>query len=379
MPSYAGYNPRVNPSIATEFSTVAFRFGHSLLDNEIERHDNSGQDITSDPAGASISLALDFFDPYMLNPNGVLDPYTGYASTDIDPILKADADGVSQADDLLAVNSVRNLLFGNGGQTDNGLDLIARDVERARDDGIGSYNQLRKAYGLQPVTTFAQISSNVKVQQELQKAYGTVDNIDPFEGGMAEDHMRGSDLGPLFTRILVDQFNRLRAGDRFFYLNETMSTEELSIISRGNTLGEIIQANTGITNLQNDVFVFRASISGSVLLDTVNRFTRTPSGLAGVTVNLLDSDGNVVGTTVTNGLGQYFFNQQSGVAGTGTYTVSIVLPAGDTLRSAPPPVSITRGDISARGGNFIVHQGAWRQAVAATQTTTVWALSDTPV
>ncbi len=64
--------------------------------------------------------------------------------------------------------TVRNLLFGNGGQTDNGQDLIARDIERARDDGIGTYNQLRVAYGLPPVTSFAQITSNVPVQKELQ-------------------------------------------------------------------------------------------------------------------------------------------------------------------------------------------------------------------
>src|SRR5437763_15440540 len=65
--------------------------------------------------------------------------------------------------DLMAINSVRNLLFGNGGQQDNGLDLMARDVERARDHGIGTYNQVRVAYGLPPLTRFAQITSNVAV------------------------------------------------------------------------------------------------------------------------------------------------------------------------------------------------------------------------
>src|SRR5207253_1058303 len=161
-----------------------------------------------DPAGASISLATDFFDPNLLNPAGVVDPLTGHVSTDIDAILKASADGGAQADDLLAINDVRNLLFANGGLTDNGQDLMARDIERARDDGIGTYNQVRVAYGLAPVTSFAQITSNVQVQQELQQAYGSVNNIDPFEGGLAEDHAPGSDMGPLFTKILVNQFTR---------------------------------------------------------------------------------------------------------------------------------------------------------------------------
>jgi hypothetical protein len=38
---------------------------------------------------------------------------------------------------------VRNLLFGNG--TQGGQDFIARDIQRARDDGIGTYNQVRVA------------------------------------------------------------------------------------------------------------------------------------------------------------------------------------------------------------------------------------------
>jgi hypothetical protein len=205
LPAYTGYNPKVDAAIATEFSTIAFRFGHSLLSGNIERHDNNGQDVNV-TGGATINLAQDFFDPNLLSATGAVDPLTGQGSTNIDAVLKGDADGDAQAMDLLAINEVRDLLFANGGLQDNGQDLIARDVERARDDGIGTYNQVRVAYGLPAVTSFAQITSDVAVQQELQKAYGSVDNIDPFEGGLAEDHAPGSDMGPLFTKILADQF-----------------------------------------------------------------------------------------------------------------------------------------------------------------------------
>src|SRR5207253_9671163 len=115
-------------------------------------------------------LAVDFFHAHLLNPNAVTDPLTGDVSADIGAFLKANADGIAQADDLKAVGSVRNLLFGNGGLTDNGLDLIARDVERARDHGIGSYNQVRQAYGLPAETNFSQITSNLQVQKQLQEA-----------------------------------------------------------------------------------------------------------------------------------------------------------------------------------------------------------------
>jgi hypothetical protein len=356
MSGYTGYKPSVDPAIATEFSTIAFRFGHSLLSGGIERQGNNGQDVLpSDTAGAAISLATDFFDPNVLNPAGVTDPLTGHISTDIGPILKADADGDAQADDLLAIRDVRDLLFANGGLTDNGQDLIARDVERARDDGIGTYNQVRVAYHLAAVTSFAQITSNVQVQKELQASYGSVDNIDPFEGGLAEDHLPGSDMGPLFTRILADQFTRLRDGDRFFYLNEHLNADELNILQQGNTLAKVIEANTPITNLQSDVFLFRAAISGNV--QSSSGFHSFSVGVPGVTVQLQDSDGNILATTVTNSAGHYQFNQQSGLSGTGTYTVRLVLPAGTEASITSRSVQISRGDTNLSGVDFNVLLG----------------------
>src|SRR6201999_747115 len=129
--------------------------------------------------------------------------------------------------------------------------------------------------GLPAVTSFAQITSNVKVQQDLATAYpGGVNTIDAFEGGLAEDHVRGSDVGQLFQTIMVNQFARLRDGDRFFYLNQTFTPAEQAILNQGNTLGKMIEANTNITNLQSDVFQFKSSISGTVTMNTRNNGPR---------------------------------------------------------------------------------------------------------
>jgi peroxidase len=367
LPAYTGYNPNVNPSIANEFSTVAFRFGHSLLSGGIERHDNSGLDIADvNPNGASINLAQDFFDPNLLSANGdVVDSLTDHTPSNIDAVLKGDADGNSQAMDVMAINEVRDLLFGNAGA--GGQDLIARDIQRARDNGLPDYNTMRVAYGLSPVTEFAQITSNVQVQKELRQAYGSVNNIDAFEGGLAEDHVPGSDVGPLFQAIMVDQFTRLRDGDRFFYLNESWSPDELKILQQGNTLANIIEANTGITNLQSDVFLFKASISGTVVSDhggighPDSSFAGnghqdfSAPGLAKVTVQLEDNSGDVLATTVTDSSGDYGFNQLNGLSGTGKSTVRIVVPSGHTQTSANPSmILISHGDIDVSGVNFVV-------------------------
>jgi hypothetical protein len=332
-----------------------------MLSGEIERQDNNGNDITGDPTGdPSINLAQDFFDPTVINTNGSIDPVSGHITSDIAAFLKGNADGVAQANDVLAINEVRNLLFANGGLMDNGQDLIARDIQRARDDGIGTYNQVRVAFGLKPVTSFAQITSNVALQKELQQAYGSVDNIDPFEGGMAEDHVSGSDLGPLFTTILSDQFSRLENGDRFFYRNETFTSAERAMMQQGNTLGEIIENNTNITNLQPDVFKFTASISG-----TVSSPGRFGNGLAGITVQLQDDSGDVLATTVTNRNGNYTFTQQSGpsanpeigsgVSATGDYQIVLVLPRNlHQVGQNPGPIHISRGGLNIKDVDFTV-------------------------
>jgi peroxidase len=363
LPAYTGYNPNVNATIADEFSTVAFRFGHSLLSGQIERQGNDGQAVAGD-----VPLEQDFFDPNLLSGQGqptTVDPLTGLTSTSIGAILKGDADGNSQASDVETINEVRDELFnevvpGVG----YGQDLIALDIQRGRDQGIGSYNEVRQALGLAPVTSFAQITSNVTVQKELQEAYGNVNNIDAFEGGLAEDHVPGSDVGQLFQTILVNQFTRLRDGDRFFYLNETFTPAEQAILNQGNTLAKVIESNTNITNLQSDVFLFKASISGTVNLNLFGG-NRGGIGLPGLTVQLQDTSGDILATTTTGRGGSYSFNQLStgntnlaltpGVSGTGTYQIVVVLPSFlEQIGQGPGAITVTRGGQNFPNVNFEV-------------------------
>jgi peroxidase len=121
MPAYTGYNPNVNASIATEFSTVGFRFGHSMLNNNVARDANNGSSL------GTVPLEQDFFDPQLVNPNGVpvtLSDGTTTVSTGIGAYLKGDADGHSQAVDTMAVSSIRDELFETGtGSTAGGEDL----------------------------------------------------------------------------------------------------------------------------------------------------------------------------------------------------------------------------------------------------------------
>ena len=114
-------------------------------------------------------------------------------------------------------------------------------------------NQVRTELGLQPVYDFSDITSSPELQQKLKDVYGTVDNIDLWVGGLAEDHVAGGSMGETFRTILIDQFTRLRAGDRYWYQN-TLSASEIAEVE-STTLADVIQRNSGVGQLQANVFM----------------------------------------------------------------------------------------------------------------------------
>lgn len=231
---YQGYNPRVNPGISNEFATAAFRLGHTLLSPELRQLGADGQTI----AAGNLALRNAFFNiPSLL-------------ATGIDPLLRGAASQRAQELDNQIVDDVRNFLFGPPGA--GGFDLASLNIERGREHGLADYNATRVALGLRPVRSFAEITSDVGVQRQLASLYGDVNHIDLWVGGLAEDHVPGGSVGETFTRILADQFERTRDGDRFWYQN-VLRGEALAQVDR-TTLADVIARNTGVEGLQRNVF-----------------------------------------------------------------------------------------------------------------------------
>jgi peroxidase len=107
---------------------------------------------------------------------------------------------------------------------------------------------------MQPYASFAQLTADAVLQQNLQAVYGSIDGVDVFMGGLAEAHAPGAAVGPTFQAIISDQFRRLRDGDRFFWQNEGFDLQTAATIA-STTLADMVMRNTGTTNLQPDVFV----------------------------------------------------------------------------------------------------------------------------
>jgi hypothetical protein len=150
-----------------------------------------------------------------------------------------------------------------------GIDLAALDIQRGRDHGLPGYNETRRAYGVPEVTSVADITSDADVQQALIELYdvdgdpGNLENIDLWVGALAEDHLPGTSVGPTIAAVVGNQFLRLRDGDRFFYLNDrdlygpdgVLDVNIASIIDLDVlTLSQVIRSNTGITDIQDNVF-----------------------------------------------------------------------------------------------------------------------------
>jgi hypothetical protein len=287
--AYAGYKPGVNPDISNEFSTAAYRIGHSMLPDDVEFLDNDGN-----PVRDALPLAQAFFNPSLLGQTG------------LDPLMKYLASSNAEEVDTKVVDGLRNFLFGQPGA--GGLDLAALNIQRGRDHGLADYNSTRAAIGLPRVTGFAQITSDPVLQARLQSLYGSVNDIDLWVGGLAEDHVPGSSVGPTFQRILVDQFTRVRDGDRFWYQRD-LSPADLKLVE-GTRLADVIRRNTGVTDLQDNVFVFDVAIDGRVWNDrnADGRIQQNGEpGVGGVLVSLLDDDGNVLQATRTTPDGRYHF------------------------------------------------------------------------
>lgn len=231
--AYQGYDPRVNPGISAEFSTAAYRIGHTMVGNDVEFLDNEGNETRE-----VLPLSQAFFNPNVVKETG------------IDPILKYLATDLSEEVDTRVVDGLRNMLFGPPGA--GGLDLAAMNIQRGRDLGLADYNTTRAAYGLPRVSSFSEITSDLDLQAALEQVYGSVDSIDLWVGGLAEDHLPGSSVGATFTRILVDQFERIRAGDRYWYENLYGGAERDAL--RNTRLSDLIERNTNLTTIQPNAF-----------------------------------------------------------------------------------------------------------------------------
>lgn len=234
IPPYRGYDSTIDASIANEFGAAAYRMGHTMLSSQLLRLNPDGEEAEE----GHLSLSEAFFNPAHVEENG------------IDTVLRGLAGQVCQELDEKLVDDVRNLLFGAPGS--GGFDLASLNIQRGRDHGLPDYNTMRREARLRPARRLREI--NPKLGRELEEVYQSPDQVDLWIGCLCEPQVPGTMVGPLLQRILVNQFRRLRDGDRFYYVNH-LPSKMVKMIEK-QTLATIIRRNTEIGDeLQENVFL----------------------------------------------------------------------------------------------------------------------------
>lgn len=88
-------------------------------------------------------------------------------------------------------------------------------------------------------------------------AYPNIDAIDPWVGALVEDHVAGAQVGELIKAALLEQFLRLRDGDRFWWENDPahiLSADGMRAEITEITLSQILNRNLDRCSFPADVF-----------------------------------------------------------------------------------------------------------------------------
>ena len=239
---YPGYDPRVDPGVANGFAAAAYRYGHSLVRPAFGRLGPNFQPIPQGP----LNLVDAFFNP---------DQFVESQGTD--PIVRGwITENVQRADSN--INFVlRTQLFEREEEGIVGMDLASLNIQRGRDHGLPPLPVWSSFCNRQ----FPELPRGGVFRKEVDtihflQLHGSLNDVDLWIGGLAEDRVEQSFIGPTFSCIFGITFDNVRNGDRFWYENEKVFTPaQLREIKKG-TMSRIICDNSdGIDSVQPDAFL----------------------------------------------------------------------------------------------------------------------------
>ena len=232
---YKGYDPRINPGVTNAFATAAYRYGHTLIRPFFDRLGSNYQNIAAGP----LSLLKSFFDPDQFR-----------SSYGTDPILRGlVTQNARRVDEFLSSVLTNNLFRGHN-------DLAALNIQRGRDHGLPPYiTWQRYCQRVFPKLGFATFKNTLTLVRFLE-IYGSVDTIDLWIGGLAEDRLPGSLLGPTFACLFGITFANVRDGDRLYYSRPgVFKPDQLASIQQHTFASVICDNSDDITQIQKDVFL----------------------------------------------------------------------------------------------------------------------------
>jgi peroxidase len=182
---FYGYDINLYAHVLNEFSTAAFRFGHSLVRDYMSRVDAKYKPFQN------VSMHSLIFRPSQAFKRGGLDS-----------IARGCVYDMAGKYDMHVIDSLNNHLFENMDPSlpTRRYSLTALNINRGRDHGLQSYVEYRAMCGHNYAENFDDLYNVPKSgRASLKKIYEHVRDIDLFTGGLSEDPLEGGVVGPTFA------------------------------------------------------------------------------------------------------------------------------------------------------------------------------------
>lgn len=270
IPKYDGYKPDLHPGVSHSFQSAAFRFGHTMIPPGLYMRDANCNFKKTKRGFSGLRLCASWW-----NSDEILD------QIEMEELLMGLSSQLAEKEDAILCSDVRDKLFGP--MNFSRRDLAALNIMRGRDNGLADYMTVREAFGLPRLNWTEILPKSVrkadfereakrrrKVKKAAKKANGTsehsvekretksdeiepeieikpivypdnyndfsplekrlfqlyrgdINSIDVYVGGMLESDPAEGRPGPLFRKIILEQFLRLRDSDRFWFENTANS------------------------------------------------------------------------------------------------------------------------------------------------------------
>uniref|UniRef100_A0A8D2NES2 NAD(P)H oxidase (H2O2-forming) n=1 Tax=Zonotrichia albicollis TaxID=44394 RepID=A0A8D2NES2_ZONAL len=246
VPEYQGYQQHLDPSLSPEFVAAARQFLATMVPPGVYKSLEGVPDSPA-PLGAPVQGCGAAFCP----------PFPGLQKAeDVDELLLGMSSQIAEREDNIVVEDLQDFWYGP--LKYSRTDFVASWIQRGRDFGLPTYNQARQHFGLEPLQNWSSLAPHLEPQvlRKVAALYGNnLAGLELLPGGMLEAD------GSLFSTIILEQFLRLRDGDRFWFENTKngLFTEEEIREIRNTTFHDVLTSVTSAkpTDLQPHVFMWR--------------------------------------------------------------------------------------------------------------------------